>query len=233
MNKGKQVQIISCGPGLSQISSVYGHSFDWVTEMIKDKVPDIKIVKIYDNEVPSFELNSIWIITGSRYSVYDDIDWISSFKEYIVKGVSSKIPMLGICFGHQIICNAIGGTVVKNNLGWEIGSSKVLLTKKGLKSKIFKGLDTEFSVYQSHQDIVKDLPESATVLAYNKYGVQSFSLDDFIFGVQFHPEFKFDVMKAYYSIRTKKINTKKKYSIYNKNDGAIIVDNFIDMILRR
>jgi len=90
-----------------------------------------------------------------------------------------------------------------------------------------------FSVYQSHQDIVKDVPDNVDVLAQNEYGVQSVSFNEIVFGVQFHPEFSFDVMEAYYSIRIKKIDSKEKHFVSNQNDGVKVVNNFINTILRR
>ena len=233
MSKNTHVQIISCGPGLSEINDRHGYSFDWVTSMIKDKVDSIEVVKIYDNELPSCRPDDIWIITGSRYSVYDNIDWIASFKKLIIQGLELRGPMLGICFGHQIICNALGASVVKNDMGWEMGSSEVSLTDSGKKTDLFKGFNHTFSVYQSHQDVVSDVPENIKVLAQNEYGVQSFSFNDNVFGVQFHPEFSFKVMKAYYSIRIKKINNKEKYFVSDVNNGVKVVENFINMILRR
>ena len=233
MSKNTHVQIISCGPGLSEINDRHGYSFDWVTSMIKDKVDSIEVVKIYNNELPSYRPGDIWIITGSRYSVYDNIDWITSFKKSIRQGLKLKIPMLGICFGHQIVCSVLGADVIKNDMGWEIGSSEASLTDGGKKSDLFRGFNHTFSVYQSHQDVVSHVPESVKVLAQNKYGVQSVSFDETVFGVQFHPEFSFEVMKAYHSIRTKKINNKEKYFVNNANDGIKVVENFINMILRR
>jgi GMP synthase (glutamine-hydrolysing) len=198
--------------------------------MINDKVSSIELVKVYNDEMPKCEPGNIWIITGSRYSVYDDISWIKPFIEAIKKAIDLKVPMLGICFGHQIICNALGATVTKNSMGWELGSSDVRLTKKGSQSALFNGFDHRFSVYQSHQDIVTDVPDSVDILAENKYGVQSVSFNDIVFGVQFHPEFSFDVMKAYYSIRIKKINSKDRYFVSRKNNGIKVIDNFLNKI---
>ena len=87
MNKNKCVQIISCGPGLREINSRYGRSFDWVSSMIQDKVDNIEVIKVYNGDFPSLKPENAWIITGSRYSVYDDIDWVLSFRDTIKKGL--------------------------------------------------------------------------------------------------------------------------------------------------
>ena len=95
-----------------------------------------------------------------------------------------------------------------------------------------KSFEDSFSVYESHHDTVVDLTEDMTVLAQNEYGLQSFSYLDFIFGVQFHPEFSFDVMKAYYSARIEKIKN-DKYYVDDQNEGFKVIDNFININLRR
>jgi GMP synthase (glutamine-hydrolysing) len=233
LNKDKALQIISCGPGLSAINSKHGRSSEWVRDIVKNRISDIDIVNIYEGHLPSCNAGDVCIITGSRYSVYDKIDWIKSFNEHIKKGVRNKVTMLGICFGHQILCNALGGEVANNEAGWEIGSSKVQLTKKGESSELFEGFSVDFSVYQSHHDAVISTPSNVEVLAQNQYGIQAFSCSDRIFGVQFHPEFSFNVMKAYHSIRIKKINNGREYFVYDENEGAKVINNFIDMTLRR
>ena len=233
MIKDKHFEIISCGPGLPEINQVHGRSCDWIYEIIKNKISQIKIVNIYENSLPSLSENSVWIILGSRYSVYDQIEWIDLFKNHIQKGIDNKIPMLGICFGHQILSDVLGAEVGNNDKGWEIGSSTVSLTDAGQKSLLFKGFKDSFLVYESHHDTAINLPSNVDILAQNEYGLQSFSYSDFIFGVQFHPEFNFDVMKAYYLARIEKINNNKKYYVNKQNDGLRVIDNFIDINSRR
>ena len=230
MIKNKNLEIISCGPGLSEINKIHGRSCDWTYGIVKNKISKIKIVNVYENNLPSISRDSVWIILGSRYSVYDEIEWIDLFEKHIRKGIENRVPMLGICFGHQIIGSAIGASVVNNSEGWEVGSSKVSLTETGRKSPLFKGFEDSFLVYESHHDTVVDLPDKVELLAQNEYGLQSFSYEDFIFGVQFHPEFSFEVMKAYYSARIKKIDNNKKYYVNNLNQGLKVIDNFINII---
>ena len=169
---------------------------------------------------------------GSRYSAYSDLDWISSLEKSLQNGIKSKIPMLGICFGHQILCKALGAKVVKNDKGWEIGSSQIHLTGEGLKSDLFTDFKDDFYAYESHQDVVIDLPSDVNILAYNNYGLQAFSFLDYIHGVQFHPEFNFDVMKAYYDIRINNLDNKDRYCVEDKNEGVDVIENFIKLNLK-
>ena len=77
----------------------------------------------------------------------------------------TESPMLGICFGHQLLAMALGGKVIRNPLGWEVGTCKVRLTHAGKHDRLFSGLPDEFSVMQSHQDMVVDFPNNAECLA--------------------------------------------------------------------
>ena len=200
--------------------------------MIKDKVSEINFFNAYNQSFPTLSTESAWIILGSKYSVYDHVEWIELFKKHIIKGVEMGIQMLGICFGHQIIASALGAKVVNNKQGWELGSSNINLTSSGSKSLLFKGLHETFEVYESHHDTVVDIPEEINVLAQNEYGLQSFSYSDYVFGVQFHPEFSYDVMKAYYEARKNKLKNKDKYYVVNQNQGVKVLNNFIDINLK-
>ncbi len=231
MSKLLKVQIIACGPGLDEITKVHGVSSEWIRNMISSKVCVSKIVRAYLGEPPTINENTAWIIMGSRYSAYEDLDWINSLKNSICQAVDKKIPILGICFGHQILCSALGAKVFDNSAGWEIGSSRVQLTDKGKLSPLFNGFDKQFSVYQSHHDVVSHLPDNIDLLCANEYGVQSISFSDFIYGVQFHPEFSYDVMNAYFRARTKDLKD-GDFKVVDRNDGIKVVDNFINLILK-
>jgi len=231
LNKLFKVQIIACGPGLKEISEIHGVSSEWVREMIKNEALEIEIVKAYLGEFPSVSDNCAWIIMGSRYSAYDKMDWIENLKKNICLAVDNKIPILGICFGHQLLCSALGAEVSNNPEGWEIGSSKVSLTDKGVESPLFKDFDDSFYVYQSHHDVVSQLPPNVDLLCSNKFGVQSVSFSDHVFGVQFHPEFSYSVMSAYFNARTKDLN-EEDFQVLDINDGNRIVSNFINIFLK-
>ena len=102
------------------------------------------------------------------------------------------------------------------------------MVTKGLNGCLF---DKDFYVYQSHHDAVSDLPENVKLLCYNKFGVQSVCFSDYVFGVQFHPEFNYDVMNAYFDIRTKSLN-ESDYKVIERNDGSKVIDNFINILLK-
>ena len=227
------IVIVSNGPGLKDVVDEFGHSSEWIPAVIDDSAIKYKILKAYERESCNINDYDAFIITGSKYSVYDNFDWITSLKKFINSIVSENKPILGICFGHQILAECLGGKVEKNKLGWELGSYKVSLTEKGLSHPLFKDICDGDIVYESHQDVVSTIPENAIELAYTKKANQSFVCNDNIFGVQFHPEFSYDVTRALMDIRVSKgisiDSDKLEKSLNSKN----ILINFINIVRSR
>lgn len=119
-----------------------------------------------------------WIITGSKHGAYEDHDWIPPLEELIRKIDAAKRPMAGICFGHQIIAQALGGKVAKFDGGWAVGH--VTYEQDG----------QPVTLNAWHQDQVVTRPKSARVLAGNDFcenGILAYG--DHIWTVQPHPEF--------------------------------------------
>jgi len=100
------------------------------------------------------------------------------------------IPVLGVCFGHQLLARAAGGDVVENPRGREIGTVRVQLTEPGRKDVLFAWASgAEIEVQATHVDAVDPLPPGATVLASNENTAgQAYRLSETIAAVQFHPE---------------------------------------------
>ena len=119
-----------------------------------------------------------WLITGSKHGVYEAHDWIAPLEAFIRDVQTSGKPLVGICFGHQIIAQALGGKVVKFDGGWAVGR----------QTYEFNG--TTHHLYAWHQDQVIELPQGVTVLGGNEFcEYAALSYGDQIFTVQPHPEF--------------------------------------------
>ena len=230
MNK---IVILSAGPGLPEIVEKYGHSSDWIPDALTDYDLDFDIRKVYSKNFDNSVDADGWIITGSKYSVYDNLDWIKNLKAFLKRIVCLDKPILGICFGHQILADVLGGIVEKNPLGWELGSYNINLTEEGQKSALFKDVHPNYVFYESHQDYVKKLPANSIPLANTDKSNQSFKYNNSIYGVQFHPEFTWDVTKALMDARIKR-GIKVDNLVLNKSvNGNKILHNFIDILERR
>ena len=188
-----------------------------------------KWIKSYEGETVSDLEGDAWIITGSPRSVYDELDWMLDLERKIRRSQVVNIPVLGICFGHQLIAKSYGGKVELNPQGWELGAYPIVLTEKGVKSRILSGVSDNAIVYQSHRDCVTCLPRDAVELAKNTKGNQAFKIYNNIYGVQFHPEFSWDIIKEYVLVRSASGIIVDDTSVPESNAGQVVLHNFIEL----
>jgi GMP synthase (glutamine-hydrolysing) len=135
-------------------------------------------------EVPqSFAFDGC-LVTGSRASVYWDREWITQVRSWVSDAVDAGLPCLGVCWGHQVLADALGGRV--EDMGeYEIGYRTV---EHDASAPLLDGVDREFTVFTTHSDRVVEAPPGASVFAENDYGIHGFRKGH-AFGVQFHPEY--------------------------------------------
>lgn len=128
-----------------------------------------------------------WLITGSRHGVYDPLPWIEPLKRFLQSAYQAGVPIVGICFGHQILAEALGGKAVKSDKGWGIGVNRYDVQRK---PEWMTGIDGELALNALHQDQVVELPEDAEVLAGSEfcpYAVLAYRGN--AMSIQPHPEF--------------------------------------------
>ena len=140
-----------------------------------------------------------YLITGSKRSVYEDEPWIQKLEAYVVELNEKQKPLVGICFGHQMVAQALGGKTEKAPAGWGVGvhTSQVVATKPFLEPALEAA-----SMLVSHQDQVTELPEGAELIAASDFCPFSmYQVGDHIFCMQGHPEFRHEYSRDLINMR--------------------------------
>jgi len=131
-----------------------------------------------------------WLITGSPAGVYENLSWILSLADFVRQTIGQSVPMLGICFGHQLMAQALGGTVEKSDKGRGIGVHEYELTGAG--KKLFSGAH-KLNLIAAHQDQVTKPPPGAELLASSDFcEYAGFMYGNAGLSLQGHPEFTAD-----------------------------------------
>lgn len=178
-----------------------------------------------------FDFDAV-VVTGSRSSVYWDEAWIPPTKTWVAEAVDRGLPALGICWGHQLLADVLGGTVEDMGV-YEVGYSEIEHTGE---SRLFDGIDREFVAFTSHSDAVTDLPPGAEALAENDYSNHGFRKDR-VFGVQFHPEY--DQTTARDLLREKDLSAERREALLaevtDENyaracQAKLVFENFVEYV---
>jgi GMP synthase (glutamine-hydrolysing) len=146
------------------------------------------------------------MMTGSPHSVTQLEPWMERAAEFMVDAAERGIPVLGVCFGHQLLAHAYGGRVARSPLGREIGTVEVELSAEGRADPLFRGLPPRLAVQTTHEDKVLEPPPGTVVLAGNSHSaIQALAFRPCSRGVQFHPEVQPDAMRVLIQARAEKL----------------------------
>lgn len=194
-----KVLIIKTGSILDVVKQEYGDFEDLILSQIGIGKESANIISVFKNEPPYLpEGTSSIIITGSKAMITDEEPWMKVTAAWIRSIDHSNIPILGICFGHQLLAYTYGGKVGYHPEGPEYGQSRIRKVGNEHSDPIFRELPEEFSGYVAHYQSVLQLPEHACVLAANDFEAShGVKFKNNIWGMQFHPEFNAKIAYHY------------------------------------
>lgn len=195
--------------------------------------PSIKpeFIQVRHGEFPD-DLSSwdAFLITGSAAGVYDGFDWIEPLKQLIRDIVAIGKPLVGVCFGHQIIAEALGGKAVKSDKGWILGVRDLPLhaATENLTGDHFKLLYV-------HQDQVITAPDGAEVIAGDALcPIAAYRIGEKVLSFQGHPEFTSEVVGAIIDFREDSIGAevaaKARPTLAESHDGATVAETIARFI---
>lgn len=130
-----------------------------------------------------------WIVSGSASSTYEDLPWIPAVEERLREIVAAGAPLVAICFGHQLLAQAMGGRVARSDDGWGVGAVDYELVRTDLPWMLPRA-GSSVRLIASHQDQVVALPAGAEVIARTAHcPVAAYTLGSRALAIQPHPEF--------------------------------------------
>ncbi len=182
------IGVIRPGSTFEGMIERHGDYDAWFARALAPTGVDVMVHDAVRHPPPPMDSADGWIVTGARASVVDLEPWAERLLEWLRQGVAAGAPILGVCYGHQALCAALGGRVERHAEGWEIGTTEVALTEAGRADPLFAGFPERFLVQTTHEDHVVEAPPGAEILAVNPHTpVQSVAIGR-ARGVQFHPE---------------------------------------------
>lgn len=214
----KKIYILKTGSTFQSIKKKYGDFEDWIIKGLNVDSNDVKIINVVEGKsLPDLNKCAGIIITGSHTMVTDNKKWSIKIEKWIPKFIKKNIPVMGICYGHQLIAKALNGYVDYNREGEKIGTIQIKLTKEAENDFLFSKLPKKFFVNISHSQSVFSLPDDAKILAKDSNGfVYAYKIGNNVWGIQFHPEFDKNIMKEYLLKTVKGIkNTEEKEKLYS------------------
>lgn len=175
-------------------------------EMFAQLLPEFsfRYYRSYAGEIPVQPSEcDAWMATGSKYSVYEGLEWVEQLCAFIRQLHTEKKPFVGICFGHQLLARALGGEVAKAQQGWGIGVLPVEVVKE---EPWMMPPKRELRLQHSHQDQVQKLPPGSVLLARSPHcEVGIFRVGETMLGIEGHPEFTVAFGAALISSRAERL----------------------------
>jgi GMP synthase (glutamine-hydrolysing) len=138
------------------------------------------------------------VVSGSAAMVTDRHPWAERAAAWVAEN-RDRVPMLGVCFGNQLLAHALGGRVEWTPKGPEYGTVEIRPLAPAASDSLFKGVKAAqkpFLAQGAHSQRVADLPKGGVLLAENDYGLQAARYSDLTWGLQFHPEYDKGLMEV-------------------------------------
>lgn len=206
-----KVGLLECDHVREEFRPIAGDYRDMFPALFMPLAPDWEFV-FYDVANGRFPASvqecDVYLCTGSKSSVYDDEPWIDALKTFVRQLYDQQKIFLGVCFGHQMLAEALGGKVQKSAVGWCVGGHEFTLHRP--MPAWMTPPQERLNLLMMCQDQVHQLPPDSTVLASaNDCPVAMFRVGERMLGVQAHPEFPVLYEEALMRSRVERIGAEK------------------------
>ncbi|WP_323849409.1 glutamine amidotransferase-related protein [Billgrantia pellis] len=185
-----RIGLLQCDDVAPELREAHGNYPEMFAALFQraDPTLEFQVWRCLDGEIPDdVDAVDAWMTTGSKYGVNDGLPWVDELCDFVRELWRDGKPLVGICFGHQLMAKALGGEVVKSERGWGVGMSFNRVTARAAWMEPWQpGID----LLVSHQDQVEILPPEATIVGGSDFCPHYLmQVGEHFLGVQGHPEF--------------------------------------------
>jgi GMP synthase (glutamine-hydrolysing) len=185
----RDVLVLKCGDVVAPVRIVHGDYDRWFAGALGARARLEVVPAHLGARLPDARGFDAVIATGSPRSVLERAPWMARTGEALLDAAARGVPVLAVCFGHQLVAAALGAEVRRSPRGREMGTVACALTDAGAADPLFDGVPRTFDVQATHEDEVAAAPPGAVVLAGNAHSaIQAFRVGARLRAVQFHPE---------------------------------------------
>ena len=200
------IGLLGCDDVPQRFRHIAGGYRDMFEKLLSPHLPGARYTwfDVVNGELPaSADACDAYVCTGSRYSAYEERDWIVKLKDYVRELHESRKRFVGICFGHQVLAQALGGEVTLAEQGWGVGIHGMRITQH---EPWMQPQQDDCRLQYMHGDQVQRLPREGVVLAAAPHcPVAMFRVGETMLGIEGHPEFPAPYVEALVQTRRERI----------------------------
>lgn len=206
------ILVIKLGSTYPWLSERMGDFEEWIVNGLEAPGRRVEVVSPQRSEaLPEVRDVAGAVLTGSHSMVTAREPWSEGIVPWIREALRCEKPLLGICYGHQLLAYATGGAVGYNKRGREFGTTRVHLHEAAGEDPLFEGITSPLAVQVCHAQSVLALPPGAVPIGSNSHDPhQAFRLGRNAWGVQFHPEFSAEATRAYVTANSEELRAEGK-----------------------
>ena len=195
----KKLNIIKIGTTFPVLAHNYGDFDQWTMQGLGTGDLECCVLDVeHGAPLPAPEKCAGVVITGSHSMVTDNLPWSMQLEKWLPLLIEAEVPLLGICYGHQLLARALGGEVGYHPAGKEIGTVAIKLLAEASDDPLLHSLPLSFPAHATHSQSALKLPPGSVHLAESEHeSHHAFRIGNCAWGVQFHPEFNAAIMRSY------------------------------------
>jgi GMP synthase (glutamine-hydrolysing) len=189
--------IVKTGDAMARVRARRGDYDAWIRSGLAAETLPVQVACVHrDESLPDPESVAGVVVTGSAAMVSHREAWSEDTARWLAGAFEAGTPILGICYGHQLLAHALGGRVGANARGRQMGTISLQLDAAG--DPLLGELPGEVAVQMTHVEVVLEFPGGAIRLGTNAMDPHAaFRVGACAWGLQFHPEFDADIMRGY------------------------------------